>query len=357
MQIGEPPADPFAGMSPEERKRAQETAILEMVYDLSRFHTVVPDERPDFRLKLWEGYAPFGVEITQLFASESIARLNLVHGYHHRLWSGGSHLHKADRMVLHSVRVEITDQDGNVKQTEVPAIFTQVEATVETFRSALREVILAKGDKGYDGAGELRHINLVILDWFELPFDASDYCSDRFLDDDLRAALRACPFREVFLLLADTVNGENPESGDDARADELVHPYLRVIPLQQLLIMERVYVTGHVIDQAYRHEIQDLAHLNRLVIDHVSRVQGYGEPVECDGRIFLRYRATLLEIAAAGMQVRDLQDYRSDPYPTVEVTDRMDPGAEARVTELAATNVFGSGYTLPANKPSTWPLV
>jgi len=42
MDIGEPPRDPFAGMTPEERKREHETAILEMAYDISSFHSVHP---------------------------------------------------------------------------------------------------------------------------------------------------------------------------------------------------------------------------------------------------------------------------------------------------------------------------
>jgi len=74
MDIGEPPRDPFAGMTPVERKRAQETAILEMAYDLSRLHSVTPRERPDFALAHGVGSKPFGVEVTQLFIHESQAR-------------------------------------------------------------------------------------------------------------------------------------------------------------------------------------------------------------------------------------------------------------------------------------------
>lgn len=73
MDIGEPPPDPFAGMDPEERKRAQETAILEMAYDLSAFVRVEPGERLDFTLSHTEGAAAFGVEITQIFPNESHA--------------------------------------------------------------------------------------------------------------------------------------------------------------------------------------------------------------------------------------------------------------------------------------------
>ena len=135
MEIGEPPPDPFAGMDSEERKRAQETAILEMAYNLADFARVEPRERPDFALSRTVGATAFGVEITQIFPNESHARLNLVSGYHHRLWSGGAHLHKRDVRILQSVTVGITDKDGNVKQTGVPAIITE---TPDSLPSAQR---------------------------------------------------------------------------------------------------------------------------------------------------------------------------------------------------------------------------
>jgi len=85
MQIGEPLPDPFAGMNPVERKRAQETAILEMAYDPSRFHWAVPSERPEFRLTPSENDPPFGVDHATLpervhDAPERCTR----HGYYHR---------------------------------------------------------------------------------------------------------------------------------------------------------------------------------------------------------------------------------------------------------------------------------
>src|SRR4051794_19752253 len=73
MQLEELPPDPFDGMSPAERKRAQEAAILEMAYDLTAYHAVGPGERPDFTLSRFESSTQFGVEITQLFPNESIA--------------------------------------------------------------------------------------------------------------------------------------------------------------------------------------------------------------------------------------------------------------------------------------------
>jgi hypothetical protein len=279
MDLGAPPPDPFAGMTPEERKRAHETAILEMVYQVSRFHRVSPSERPDFELVHRVNLKPFGVEITQLFVNESIARFNLIHGYPHRLWSGGSHLHKKDVKVLQSVRVKVSDTDGNTRYADLPAVVTETP-NLDAFRAQLCRVIRAKSEKGYDSAS-YSHMNLVILDWFGLEFDASQYLTDRFFDDEVRAALRESPFREVFLVVDNTVC--NDVDGNEPRGRDA-----RIIPLQQLLAMERFYVTGHMIEAECDGQLTDVSELNRLAIDHVSRVQGYGRPVECEGRPFLR---------------------------------------------------------------------
>lgn len=345
MELEEPPPDPFEGMSPEERKRAQETAILEMAYDLTAYHAVEPGERPDFVLFRFENSIPFGVEITQLFPNESIARLNLVHGYHHRLWSGGSHLHKSDRKILQAGKAEVRDKEGNVKHTDLPVVLVE-RAGLTDFRLALRRVIEEKAAKGYD-VSELAHTNLVIMDWFDLNFDPRDYYSDRFFDNDVRDALRGSPFREIYLL----VRGVS-EAGAEEDSDR--HPNRRVIPLQQLLIMERTYVTGRMIDEEYRGYLRDTAHLNDLTVDHLSRIQGYGEPVDVEGRTFLRYRGIDVEISERGMQIRDHQDFRLEDRPTAIIEDRLPAEVEARVTERAATNVFGFGYAERARRPRTW---
>lgn len=345
MEIGEPPPDPFAGMDSEERKRAQETAILEMAYNLADFARVEPRERPDFALSRTVRATAFGVEITQIFPNESHARLNLVSGYHHRLWSGGAHLHKRDVRILQSVTVGITDKDGNVKQTGVPAIITETPR-LPAFRSTLCTAICTKVAKDFD-VENLAHLNLVVLDWFNLPFDATDSSTDRFFDEEMRAVLKDCSFREVLLLVASTNNHQD-------QGDEVDPPAHHLIPLRQLLAMERVYVTAHMVDEEYPARVRDVVHLNALVIDHVSRVQGYGVAIERDGRLFLRFGSATLEIGERGMQILDHQDLPVDGSPVVEIADRMPPDVEVRVAERANANVFRTGYAPLANRPSTW---
>lgn len=282
MDIGEPPPGPFAGMTPKERKRAQEAAIISMVYDLSEFHSVTARERPDFALARRADDKPFGVEVTQLFIDESQARFNLIPGYPNRLWSGGSHLHKTDIRALQSVKVRITDKTGRLRHSNLPAVITTAPS-LAAFRSALCRAIEKKAAKGYL-AEEFTHLNLVILDWFRLEFDGGEYLTDQFFDDEVRKALKDCPFREIFLVIYSTGRPKKTASCDPAGSEA------RVVPLQQLLAMERIYVTGHAVDNECGGDLSDAAELNRLVIDHVSRVQGYGEAVQFEGRPFLRYK-------------------------------------------------------------------
>jgi hypothetical protein len=346
MSITGPPPDPFSGMTSEERRCSQEAVILGMAYDLSRFQSVIPRERPDFALALRLGGRPFGVEVTQLFFNESEARLHLRHDYSHRLWSGGSHLHKKDIKALRPTTVTVTDKDRNLRHTGLPAIFTDV-STLPDFRSRLRGVIENKSAKSYD-VSEFTHLNLVIHDWFRLDFDANKYLTSRFFDDNVRAALRTCAFREVLLIIYNTVHAT--EKG----REELAQPDPRVIPLQQMLATERFYVTFQIIHQECDGILRDVAELNRLAIDHVSRVQGYGDPVLFEARPCLRYGGTLLDVNDHGMRVYDLTDCDTSKYPGVSIPDRMKPVIENRVTERAIANVFGGGHAPLANRPKSW---
>lgn len=344
MGTAQPP-DPFKGLNRQERKRLQETIILEMAYDLSRFSSVIPRERPDFALTNQSG-TPFGVEVTQLFVNESQARLNLAHGYADRLWKGGTHIHKKDAKLLRVTTVTVTSKEGKVRHASLPAIFTDTP-TVAEFRSRLCKTIQTKSARGYDSA-DFTHINLIIHDWFHLPFNPNEYSTDRFFDDDIRASLKACAFREIFLIVYSTAHNAELSSGKPIRPDA------RIIPLQQLLALERFYVTAQIIDQELSGKLCDVAELNRATIDHVSRIQGYGTPVICEKRLFLHYSSSLIEMGDNGILVHDSDDYRLTSYPRIYISDRMKPEVENRVSEQADASVLRCAYAPLANRPGSW---
>jgi hypothetical protein len=333
----EPPRSTSRFSSPEERKRAQETTILEMVYDRSEFQTVTPRERPDFALVPHGRHAlPFGVEVTQLFPDQSHARLNLVDGYAARLFSGGDHLHRDDVEALQRVTVQVSDSDGNVKYEELPAILSE-RPGLAVFRQALADTIRVKSSRNYETA-EFTHTNLIILDWFHLPFDGEDYTSGHFFDDGVREALRECPFREVYLVVNST------HSSGEAHTTTKV----RIVRLQQLLAMERVFATGHVIDEEMRGRLRDVAHLNRLTLDHVSRVQGYGSAIEQEGTLHLKYRGSFVAITESGTLLSDHQDLPLPPHDEIHISETLDPAVESTVLERAFAGDFHWGYSEPA---------
>jgi hypothetical protein len=118
--------------------------------------------------------------------------------------------------------------------------------------------------------------------------------------------------------------------------------------------VERFYVTVHIIDRQCISALRDVAELNRVTIDHVSRIQGYGDPVICEERPFLRYGSSLIEIGSKGVLGRDSVDYELTRYPRIEIPDRMEPEVENRVTERVGANVLRCGSAPLANHPASW---
>jgi hypothetical protein len=106
-------------------------------------------------------------------------------------------------------------KEGKVLQAGVPTIFTDAP-TVAEFRSRLCETIQTKSGSGYD-SGDFTHLDLVIHDWFNLPFNAGAYSTDRFFDSDMRAALKACTFREVLLIVYNTAHDAGHSPGKPTR--------------------------------------------------------------------------------------------------------------------------------------------
>lgn len=347
MEGGATPPDPFSGMGTRERMKAQEMAILEMVYNLQDVHAVTPGERPDFVLQLTPGDQGFGVEITQAFPNESLARLNLAEGYMERLWSGGPHLHKADKAILKAGRFKVTDKDGNLKVNDLPGIFVEGGVNLGAYHDSLAGAIQKKAAKGYNDTGHLRHINLVILDWFNLDFNPNEYRSDRFLSNPLRRTLASSPFWEVFLLVKSTAHSLE-------EAGSKVHPWMRVVRLHELLAMESVYVVAHIISGLYGAKLRNVTQLNRLVVDYVSRVQGLGQPWELGGKVLLRNRGSLVEVTSEGIILRDHHDPPSVGLAVPSLTDRLPSEIEARLTEEVDGSALSWSYAPPANRPSTW---
>ena len=140
----------------DEPKREREWSALRCVYDERAFESVIPSEKPDFVLT-YRGNRPFGVEITELFLSESDARVNCLPDYVTSLLTGGKPRHKDDYTELAVSTVSIQDADGTLKAEGIPGIMRTLP-TINRYRQMLVEVIEDKNSQ-FDGYDEsLSHI-------------------------------------------------------------------------------------------------------------------------------------------------------------------------------------------------------
>jgi len=144
--------------------KRRERGILWSVYRDDEFKEQARegDERPDFVLRRNGGVNSFGVEVTELYQSESLARIGRIPTYGRDLLAGGRHIHKADLRELKVVTAEHRDNLGNRKGM-VDVFFVPKLDPLEYGRR-LAERIDDKAQKasGYDRT--LSHINLVIHD-------------------------------------------------------------------------------------------------------------------------------------------------------------------------------------------------
>lgn len=89
-------------------------------------------ERPDFSIATVDG-REFGVEITEFFANESIARLKKMPGYVDRIVHKQEYAHESDRQIMSVVQAEIQQPDGSWAQADM-GVFTEVPNIAEQIK-------------------------------------------------------------------------------------------------------------------------------------------------------------------------------------------------------------------------------
>lgn len=284
-------------------KRDRERVLLDAVYAPDEFADVDHQDRPDFVIQRHHRSSEsFGVEVTELFETESDARVRARPEYVSTLLEGGRPMHRDDEKILSVSRVRITSKDGELKAENVPAILRQLPPAEQHY-DALAERILAKGQK-FDGyRSDLTHVNLIVADRFgpapEVN-DEGDYPTGRVLTERLRDALVQTPFQEVFLV---STNGQHKQ-------------FYR--PLQQLLLLRTFFTFGRACD-AFNEEQQAGIHLEHLVplflavhedSDLTLRpVQPWG-----GGTVAAQYRGSAVRVGSgAGAEILDHRDGPASP--------------------------------------------
>jgi hypothetical protein len=212
-------------------KREAERAIFELVYDPDRYESVVHRDKPDFEVLTRFG-GRFGVEATELFPSEADARLRKRPDYITELLAGDPHMHRDDISVLQSITVEITDPDGSVKQTDVPAVLLALP-TIADHAQGIADTITRKNTKATDyKADGYSFTSLVIFDWFPPESNPlTEYSLRELLTFETRKALNESSFREVYLA------GMSEEG------------LLSYRPLRLILALEAMFMFGSALEQ------------------------------------------------------------------------------------------------------------
>ncbi|MDP9226259.1 MAG: hypothetical protein M3P18_20960 [Actinomycetota bacterium] len=205
-------------------KKRRERDILRLVYDEAEFLDVREQENPDFVLRRAGSAIGFGVEVTELFETESHARVRVHPRYVSELLAGSSVMHKDDLVNLEVKRVTITNPDGREKAKDVPAIIRPTP-TRAAHIMGLHEVLERKDKRIAEYLPGLTHVNLIVLDRFDRDWGpADDIRSEDLLTSEMREALYGTGFREVLFVT---------HVAPDKR---------RVVPLRMLLLVSELYL-------------------------------------------------------------------------------------------------------------------
>jgi len=181
-------------------KKQRERRIFEMVYGNRSFDKIMANECPDFLVRQFPASPNFGVEITEVYNSETDARLDRISGYVNQLLDGGSFKHKNDRKTLNVTKVDIVRKDNSVVARNIPAIMQEVPPPSACAKQIAKR-IRSKAERLQNAAPRMTHVNLIIQDKTGLLRSlrtAAFY--NIFFVPELISALAETPFREVFLV-------------------------------------------------------------------------------------------------------------------------------------------------------------
>jgi hypothetical protein len=180
-------------------KRDRERAILRTVYNETEFERIEEGEEPDFVLHHKRGGAPFGVEVTELYASGTDARLKNIPGYSRTLMAGGRHEHRDDIGALRVSEVVVSTKDGQFLE-HTKAVISKVPP-VSGIQAMLADRLSRKGQDVSRYRSGLSHANLIVFDrtnrFIGMP---REYLWHVLVNAELRELLANSPFREVSLV-------------------------------------------------------------------------------------------------------------------------------------------------------------
>jgi hypothetical protein len=208
-------------------KKAGERKLFDKAYKDSEYEWVKEHEMPDFLVKQQSHSRPFGVELTELFIADWQARLTKIPNYIPDLFATRTIRHKDDQhLVPQAIQVK-RGLDGSI--TEGFAIIHEF-STWQEYLSRLAHAIREKGDRFANYSKDVRHINLLIHDQTDWPFDIPrmEICESIIRNATIKEAVTASPFREILV-----VKNLSRNKGVEV-----------VVPLKETLLFRQVRMFG-----------------------------------------------------------------------------------------------------------------
>lgn len=179
-------------------KEKRERDALNLIYDERAFFSIRHSDSPDFLLQYSETSNPFGVEVTEMHASEAAARVTHLPGYALELIDGAAYRHRDDPSLLIVDTVEFTSADGTKHSTRA---LIQKPPPFDVYRELLRSTIAAKNAKATTYDKGTSHTNLIIIDHINPMILAEPKATYTLLfTEGVRESVMMSPFAEIYLI-------------------------------------------------------------------------------------------------------------------------------------------------------------
>lgn len=180
--------------------KQSELKLFHYIYGQDKDWNIISSESPDFLCNR-DGATVLGVEVTELWHTESAARLKNLEGYALDLLDGGKYRHKDDKDNMKVEVVKYTPKGKEDKAKEINAIIHEMPSLKEKV-SLLEDAMKSKEDKISAYIKNCPVVDLIIEDasslfWFE-KYENIFHPISGFVN---RSSIINSPFREIFLII------------------------------------------------------------------------------------------------------------------------------------------------------------
>lgn len=179
-------------------KKDKERNILFSIYKKDDYAQIEDSEEPDFIICEKKDGNRFGVEVTELYYTETNARMKNLDNYCLDLLDGKDFKHKDDKKNIEIGFPKLIAENG--EETEIKALVSHVLKLFE-YLAKVRELIANKNNRVSSYNNELSHVNLIIADT-ERYFEGKQLTTfySMFFDQEILEVILNSRFREIFFI-------------------------------------------------------------------------------------------------------------------------------------------------------------